>query len=272
LALLLGISQGGTWGWSSPVILGLFGLAIVSAAIWARHEWHQRFPLIDLRLVTRPMVLAADVAALLLGTALYAMSSLVNRYLQTPSAAGYGFDSSLVVVGLVLLPLSVGSLAASRLSGALTRRFGPGKVVATGAVIVGLDMAYLALTRQFIWEFALAVLILGIGIGLSFAMMPALIIRSVPPEETGSATGLNQVLRLVGGSIGSAASIAILASHHQPGLPYPEDAGYTIAFLAGTVICFMAAGVCLVLVRDPGDEPEQAVVLHATPVRGHDDA
>ena len=262
LALLLAISQGGSWGWSSLTIIGLFVVALVTAVVWVFHEWRQRFPLIDLRLVTRRMVLAADAAALLMGVALYAMSSLVNRYLQTPASAGYGFDSSLVTVGLVLLPLSIGSLASSRLSGALTQRFGPGKVVAGGAVLVGLDMTYLALTRQYIWEFALAVLILGVGVGLTFAMMPALIIRSVPPEETGSATGLNQVLRLVGGAIGSAASIAILSSRHQPGLPYPESSGYTISFLAGAVICFIAAIVCLVLVREPITDPESKMVIH----------
>jgi MFS family permease len=249
-SLLLAISQGQRWGWGSGVVVGLLVSAVLIGAWWVIHELRIEHPLVELRLVTRRMVLAADLVAVLMGIALYAMSSLVNRYLQTPAEAGYGFDSSLVVVGLTLLPLSIGSVAASRLSTPLTNRFGPGRVVAGGAMLVGLDMLFLALMRTEVWYFAAAMLVLGIGIGLTFAMMPSLIIMSVPPQETGSATGLNQVLRLVGGSVGSAASIAILSSHHDGGSPFPAPGGYTVAFAAGAAICVAAAIVCLVLINE----------------------
>lgn len=261
-SLLLAISQGKTWGWSSAIVIGLLITSVVLTVVWILHELRVTHPLIELRLMMRRMVLAADLAAILMGTALYAMSSLVNRYLQTPETAGYGFDSSLVVVGLVLMPLSVGSIVSSRISMPLTQRFGPGRVVAGGSVLVALDMTYLAFSRSHLWEFALAILILGLGIGLTFAMMPALIVRSVPPEETGSATGLNQVLRLIGGSIGSAASIAILSSMTQDNGIYPRDEGYTVAFLAGAAICLAAAICCMVLIRDVKGEETPTVVAH----------
>jgi MFS family permease len=123
-------------------------------------------------------------------------------------------------------------------------------VVAAGALLVGADMTMLAITRFARWEFALAIFFLGIGVGLTFAMMPSLIIRSVPANETGSATGLNQVLRLVGGSIGSAASIAILGMHHLPGIPIPTEHGYAVAFGVGALICVASAVVCLLLIRE----------------------
>jgi predicted MFS family arabinose efflux permease len=266
-SLLLGISQGKTWGWSSPLILGLFATAVVLGAWWVLHELRVEYPLIELRLVTRRMVLAADLAALLMGTALYAMSSLVNRYLQTPASAGYGFDESMVVVGLVLLPLSVGSVVSSRLTIPLSSRFGPGKVVAGGSLLVALDMTFLAMTRSHLWQFGLAILVLGVGIGMTFAMMPALIIRSVPPEETGSATGLNQVLRLIGGSIGSAASIAVLSSMTQSNGIYSQANAYTVAFLVGAVISLAAAITCLVLIREDGPSPVETVQETGSPSR-----
>jgi len=249
-SLLLAISQGQRWGWGSALVMGLLATAVLVGVWWVVHELRIEHPLVELRLVTRRLVLAADLVAVLIGIALYAMSSLVNRYLQTPAEAGYGFDSSLVAVGLTLLPLSVGSIAASRLSTPLTNRFGPGRVVAGGSLVVGLDMLFLALTRDERWYFALAILVLGVGVGLTFAMMPSLIIMSVPPQETGSATGLNQVLRLVGGSIGSAASIAILSGHHIEGSPVPVASGYTMAFAAGSAMCVAAAIVCLVLINE----------------------
>ncbi len=90
----------------------------------------------------------------------------------------------------------------------------------------------------------------GVGVGLTFAMIPSLIIRSVPSEETGSATGLNQVPRLIGVSIGSAASIAILGMDHLEHLPIPRENGYTIAFASGALICVIAAAVCFALIRE----------------------
>jgi MFS family permease len=263
ISLLLPISQGRSWGWGSDRVIGLLILSLVLTGIWIIQELRTPYPLVELRLITKRTVLAADLAALLIGIALYGMSSLINRFMQTPASAGYGFDSSLVMVGITLMPLAFGSIAASKISSPLTARIGPGRVLSAGAIIVGLDMLYLAFTRTYRWELMIATFVLGIGVGLTFAMMPALIIRSVPPTETGSATGLNQVLRLVGGSMGSAASIAILSAHVQGDSFIPADSGYTVAFAAGAILCFIAAFVCFVLIREtkaetPIDRKESA--------------
>jgi MFS family permease len=77
--------------------------------------------------------------------------------------------------------------------------------------------------------------------------MPALIIRAVPPHETGSATGLNAVLRSVGGAIGSAASIALLSAYTGAGEGLPRNHGYTIAFLVAAVACLGAVVASLFL-------------------------
>ena len=250
VSLLLPISQGRSWGWGSDRVVGLLLLSLILTLVWIWQELRTPYPLVELRLITRRTVLAADIAALLIGVALYGMSSLVNRLMQPPAEAGYGFDSSLVMVGLTLMPLAFGSVLASKISMPLTNRIGPGRVLTTGAVVVGLDMLYLSLTRTYRWELMIATFVLGIGVGLTFAMMPALIIRSVPANETGSATGLNQVLRLVGGAMGSAASIAILSAHTQPGSAIPASSGYTVAFAAGSLLCFLAAAICFVLIRE----------------------
>jgi hypothetical protein len=79
--------------------------------------------------------------------------------------------------------------------------------------------------------------------------MPALIVGAVPPERTGSAIGLNQVLRTTGGSIGSAVSAMIIAAHTTSASPYPEAAGFTEAFTFGVGICLIAAGVSWLLMK-----------------------
>lgn len=259
LCVLLAISQGDQWGWTSSETLALIAVGAATIAVWVVYELRIPHPLVQLRLLTRRLVLAANVVVVLMGMALYMMSSLINRYVQTPVEANYGLHSSLLQTGLMLAPLSLGSIISSQVAARMSARIIPGRILAVGATITGLNMLYLALTRTYWWEIVLATLILGVGVGMTFSMMPGLIIRSVPADETGSATGMNQVLRLVGGAIGSAFSVSILAAHHETGTAYVSNQGYTIAFAVGAIFCFAAAVFSLVLIGKAGTQPAQIV-------------
>ena len=247
VCLLLAISQGRAWGWTSPAILLLLLGAAVGLALWVVVELRTTFPLVELRLALNPLVMSANVAAFMMGMGLYAVSSLVSRFVQAPEGAGYGFHAGLLLAGLMLMPLSFGSLASTWFSRWLNTHVGPFRVLPIGAGIVAATGAWLALERDEPWQVMAAVAVLGLGISTTFAAMPALIIRAVPPHETGSATGLNAVLRSIGGAIGSAASIALLSAYTPAGARLPTNTGYTIAFLAGAVACLGAVVASLLL-------------------------
>ena len=255
LCLLLAVSQGQSWDWVSPPVLALLAAAPGFGAVWVKRELRVPHPLVDLRLLAIRPVLAANAAAVLLGVGLYALFSLVNRYVQTPPEIGYGYGASLVVTGLTLTPLSLGSVAASRVAARVSPWVGPGRLLAFGALVVAADLAVLALARGELWRIFAATAVAGVGVGATFATMPALIVRSVPPAETGSAASLNQVLIVVGGAIGSATSIALVGSFTTPGQAYPPETGYTVAFAAGAAVCILAAVVAIVLMgASPGDD------------------
>lgn len=256
-ALLLGISQGRTLGWGSPIILGLFAVAIIVGGAWGVQALRTAHPLVNLRLMTNRSVLAADVVALMMGVSLYAMSSLVNRYVQAPREAGYGFHAGLIATGFMLAPLSLGSLLSTRTSTILTRRLGVRWVLPIGSLVVALDMIFVGVSRSAPWEIVVAMFILGLGISTTFAAMPLLIIRAVPPEETGSATSMNTVLRTIGGAVGSAASIALLSAYTPAGSHLPTDTGYSVTFIAGAIICAVAAAISIAM-RPAGDSGVRA--------------
>jgi predicted MFS family arabinose efflux permease len=249
-ALLLGVSDGESWGWESARIVGLFAASIVLFAVWAWHELRTDAPLIDLRLLSHRAVLTANVAALLLGGAMYVGFSVINRLAQAPESTGYGFGASLLVTGLVLAPLAVGSQLSSRLAHIAARRLGMLAVLPIGGLLIALTNFGLAAEHSHLWELAAGMLLLGAGIGSTFAAMPTLIISGVPPEETGSATSFNQVLRSVGGSVGSALSGGILAAYTVTGQSFPTEDGYTLSFLVSGAACLaVAAGIALVARR-----------------------
>jgi predicted MFS family arabinose efflux permease len=272
-ALLLGISNADGWGWGSPRVIGLFVAAVAILALWVVVELRREAPLVDLRLVSQRAILSANLAAILIAMGMYMAMSLVNRFSQTPTAAGYGFGASLVVAGLLLLPLSAGSLVSQPITRAATSRFGTRVVLPTGALIVAATELMLTVGDAHMVWVAVATALLGIGIGATFAAMPALIVANVPPERTGSATSLNQVLRSVGGALGSATAATILASHHEAGLPFPAKSGYTTGFAFAAAICVVAAIITFVLTpamkrRDESPETELLMEESAVAVAG----
>jgi MFS family permease len=87
--------------------------------------------------------------------------------------------------------------------------------------------------------------LLGVGVGTTFAAMPALIVAAVPDERTGSAMSLNQVLRSVGGAVGSALAATVLAAHTPGGERFPAEVAFRSAFGLGAAVCVAGMVVSL---------------------------
>src|SRR6195952_2144529 len=100
--LILGLSE--LTAWPAPSLVGLFLLSLVVLAAWVVVELRTEHPLVDLRLVRHRSVLTADLTALFAGFGMYILMSMIVRFVQTPSSAGYGFGASVGLAGLVLLP------------------------------------------------------------------------------------------------------------------------------------------------------------------------
>jgi MFS family permease len=182
-------------------------------------------------------------ATLLLATAMYGSVPLVTDVAQLPRSTGYGFGASVTVAGLLLVPFAVLSASMSRLAVLLAKRVGDERVVLLGAAIITAALALLAATNGSLLIAFVAMGGVGIGFGFTFAAIPGLIVRAVPPSETGSALGFYQVIRFVGFSVGSAVAGTILAAHTASGALVPHRAGFTVAFAVGAAVCLAAAAV-----------------------------
>ncbi|MBS1878650.1 MAG: MFS transporter [Actinobacteria bacterium] len=255
VALLIGVGEGAEWGWLSPAVLGCFALAAVVLAAWVRLQLRRQSPLVDLRQLRHRAVLGADLAAVLLGIALYMFLTVVTEFVQTPSRVGFGFDASTLVAGLCLVPFSLVSLAASRLVGPLARRIGTAAVMAIGSLAIAVAGAFFALDHGALWEAFAAMGVLGVGFGFTFAAIPGLIARSVPAGEVGSAMGFYQVVRSIGFSVGSALVASVLAAFETGGAPFPGVGGYTLGLWIAAAICILAALVALVFSPRGRDRP-----------------
>lgn len=246
VALLLPLSQAGQWGWGSAKVLGLFTAAVVLFGVWLATEARSRTPLIDLRVLRLPAVWTTNTAALLFGAGMYSIWSFLPGFVQTPSAAGYGFGASVTASGLLMLPMLVAMFLSGVLSGRLEPRVGAKALLTTGAALGALACGFLTLWHDEQWQVAVVSGLFGLGIGLAFASMANLIVGSVPAEQTGAATGMNANIRTIGGSIGAALTSVLVTGRLQPsGLPYAS--GYTHGWALLAVLCLAATGAALLV-------------------------
>jgi MFS family permease len=252
IALIVMLSQAADWGWSSPRTLGLLGVGVVVAAIWARYELRRAHPLVELRQTRNRMVLTADLAGLLISVAMYLYVPITVEFIQVPRSAGFGFGASVMVAGCALIPLSVGTLVASRLAVIYEQRFGRRSVIPVGAVVFAVSFVFFAVEHRSLWEAILSMALSGIGVGFTYAAMPGFIVRSVPVHETGSALGFYQILRSLGLAVGSALSAVVLAAYTPSGSLLPSVNGFRAALLLGALLCLFTAVLTWVL---PGKAP-----------------
>ena len=246
LALLIVISQTELWRRHTLVAVLVLGLSLALLASWTALEARTASPLVDVRLLRHPAVAAANLVMLTGGIGMYLLLSLITRYVQTPSSAGYGFGLDTFQAGLVLVPFSLFGFLAGKLVPSLRARIGATALLASGTGAVLTASVVFGFARNHIAEPVLAMSILGIGVGAFSAAMPAVILAATPREETASAMGVNQLVRSVGFSIGSALGGLVLAGYTTH--VFPRETGYSAAAWTGvatttaTLIIIVARG------------------------------
>jgi MFS family permease len=264
------LSEGGNWGWTSLRSLGIVAASAVVLAVWVPHELRADHPLVNLHHLANRSVLMADVAGFLMSMSMYLVVPIVVEFIQIPPSTGFGFGASVIVSGFVLTPLSVGTFLASRLLVPYERRFGVRSMIPLGALVFAASSAYFALEHGSLWEAFVAMGIVGLGIGFTFAAMPGFIIRAVPTAETGSATGFYQVLRNIGLSVGSAFGAAVLLAYTPHGATLPDLDGFRVALLISAALGLLTAVLSFVL---PGSAPTRGHgALDAAEVRMEEEA
>jgi MFS family permease len=247
IGLSVVLSEGGSWGWTSATTLGLGAATLVLLGTWIPYELRSANPLVDLRQVRHRAVLTADVSAFFISVAMYVVVPILVIFVQVPVARGYGFGASIVVSGLVLVPLSLCSFLASRLLGIYERRFGPRSMIPLGSLVFAASAAFFGLEHRALWEAFVASALAGAGIGFTTGAMPGFIVRAVARTETGSATGFYQVVRSIGLTLGSAVSAAILTANTRAGQSIPDVAGFRDALLIAAGICVATAVISFIL-------------------------
>jgi MFS family permease len=261
IAVLVGITYGiqpyggHTMGWTSPLVDGLIGGGLAVLAIFCVIETRVAEPMFRLSLFKIRAFTAGNLASLLSGLGRGGLMFILIIWLQGIYLPihGYDFSRTPLWAGIAMLPLTVGFLIAGPISGWLSDRYGA-RPFATGGMLVA-AASYLLLQLLPVnftyWQFAVILLLNGIGMGLFAAPNRAGIMNSLPPERRGvgagmSATFQNSAMVLSIGIfftliiLGLAGSLPAALSHGLIAQGVPQADAARIAALPPVSIMFAA--------------------------------
>ncbi|MFT4125960.1 MAG: MFS transporter [Gordonia sp. (in: high G+C Gram-positive bacteria)] len=270
VALLLGVSKGGSWGWTAMATLLCFVVAVIMLVCWALLELRSAAPLVDVRVSMRKQVLLTNIASVVFGFAMFAATMVFPQVVQLPEATGYGLGGSMLVAGLVMAPFGAMLLMAAPLSSFLTNGYGPKITLLAGALVVAAGYLFGAFSLHSIWQLVITGIIIGFGTGLAYGAMPALIMGAVPPSQTGAANSFNTLMRSLGTSFASAIAGVIIAQMTMtlgPASVPTESAFRTIMVIAAAASAVAFCVTLLIPGRSTTGPVGEVVDLPTSPAR-----
>ena len=214
VALLWGIIEAPSEGWSDPVVVGGIAGGVVVLVVFVMWELRTDHPMLDVRFFQNRRFTAASGAITLTFFAMFGVSFLATQYLQ--SVLGY----SPLEAGIRMLPMPLSMLLVAPWSPRIVERIGTKIVVGTGLLLAALGTGVLAFVPV---ENGYQVIVGGmmtmaIGMGLLMAPATESIMGSLPPAKAGVGSAMNDTTRQMGGALGVAIIGSVLASAYRPGV------------------------------------------------------
>jgi MFS family permease len=238
-AALLAITQGKSWGWTSPATLSCAACGVVILAAWWWWERRAKQPLVSTEMMTRRPIMLTNLATVFVGMGLYFAFLGLTQFVQIPhAAAGYGFGASVLEASVVyLLPGALTGFVVALVSGRFIDRFGARPVLLIAAVAGVIGFLFIALEHSAPWQIIAASILANAYIALGYGALPALVVAEVDAGETGVATSMNAIARTIGSST-AAALVAVLLARTTAGVPM--ESSFVAIFLGGAVTAAMA--------------------------------
>ncbi|NIH77729.1 MFS transporter [Amycolatopsis viridis] len=236
-ALTYGLIEGGSRGWTDPVILGSFAVAVVVLAVFVAVEGRRKAPMLPLRLFRERLFSVANTAMVVVGFALMGSSFFFSQFFVSVQG------SSILVAGLQTLPATLAMVVVSPFAGRLAARHGFRIVVTAGLAVAGAGLLTLGFADASTgygnvwWRLALT----GIGFALTMSPLTGAAIQAVSPREGGLASGASSTARQIGAVLGVAVLGAVVRGREAAGASF--GAGLGSAFVVAGAVTLVTAVV-----------------------------
>ena len=264
--LVLGITQGRDWGWSSPETIGVFvlsGALLVGFIAW---ESRVKDPLMPFSIFRLQTLTASNIAGFVLGTALFAMFLMLTLYMQlvlgfSPIKTGFAY---LAVAGTAVIWANVAAVAVNRVG------VKPALIFGMSLLTAGLlYFTQVSVGGSYWTDLFPGFLIIGLAIPFAFVPISIAAFAGTREEEAGLASGLMNTSQQIGGAVGIAILSTVAtsttsgaaASGTEQAIALTE--GFQAAFWTGAAIALVGVLVSVFLVRGRDLQPADAPAAEA---------
>ncbi len=239
LSLLLVLSQGSVWGWTSLMALGLALISVMLFVLFVLWERRHSEPMVDLKLLRNRNISSAYLSIFFIGLVMFMLFQTLPFFLEMPKELGGFGITSQVVIGLFMLPNAITQLIFSPLGGRLGLRIGHSKILVIGFVITALGLLTLVFLSFSQVGILLSITIFGAGLGLATVGNTNVLASSCTRETFGSATAVNSTILTIGMSTGPVIASLVIGSFGDP------VTGYAITWVLAALLALAAIAALL---------------------------
>ncbi len=267
VALVYAVTQGQSQGWGSFETIGIFVVSAVLLVAFLVWESRAAEPLMPFSIFRLRTVTGANVAGLILGTAIFAMFLMLTLYMQ--QVLGY----SAMKTGVAYLAVAGTAILWSAVAAQLVNRVGVKPVLVSGMTALSAGLIYftqVSVGGSYVNDLLPGFLLIGIGLGFSFVPISIAALAGVQHSEAGLASGLINTSQQIGGAVGIAV-LSTIATSTSAGavdtgtaLPSALTEGFQAAFAIGAAIALVGILVALFVVR--GEDLVTEELVEAEPV------
>jgi MFS family permease len=257
--IVLALSQGPSWGWTSFSVLALFatgGILLVPTAL-VEILYHRRGKevILDVRLLSERNVMVANLVLTVAGFAMFLAFQAFTFRLDEPVAAG-GFAQDTFHIGLSFVAFAIPMLIFAPLASLFVTRVGTKPLTLLGS-IVGAVGFYAATRAGTLVELLLSMFVIGAGLAILNSSVINILVLTVEPRDMGLATAMNATFRNVGSALGAPLAGSLMSTYtvlvmtQIPGTPYsslqqqPNGTAFLYAFLIAAVALLLAGFISL---------------------------
>jgi EmrB/QacA subfamily drug resistance transporter len=260
VTLVYAITQANHFGWGSIETIGLFTGAAVLLGAFLIWESRAKDPLMPFSIFRLRTLVGANIAGLILGTALFGMFLMLTLYMQDV------LHYSAMKTGVAYLAVAGTAILWSAVAAQLVNRIGVKRVLIVGMTALTGGLVYftqVSVTGGYLTDLLPGFLLIGVGLGFSFVPISIAALAGVEPAEAGLASGLINTSQQIGGALGIAALSSIATSTTSSDLTAgtaPTIAltnGFHDAFVAGAIVAFIGILVAVFVVSRRDLEQEE---------------
>jgi len=245
-SIVLALSEGPTWGWSSPLILGLLVIGPVLLVSLPFYERRIDEPVLNLRLLRQRNMMAADLIIICYGLSLGIAFQTVVYALELPPPSGFGIG--ITSVGAYLLPLVFVVLPVALIVGRAIPKYGVKPFLYLGSVIAAAAF-FLLSTYTSPGQIEAYLIVYAFGSGMLTVSIQSLLVLSIAKSEMALGTSLNTAFRYVGQTLGAPVAGAFLSTYVTGVTMLPTRVAFQCCFYVA-VAAFIIVGLVSTFARE----------------------